>query len=181
MSKNDEHHQHDATPACCLVVTVSDSRTLETDVGGAAVAAGLERHGHRVLARRLVKDEVAAIRAAVLAGIEDERVDAVVLTGGTGISPRDVTPEALQPMLDRHLPGFGELFRQLSFAAAGPVALLSRALAGVVGTTLVFALPGSPSACSLGTEQLIAPVLGHAVVMLDPPRGGVAPGARDRK
>jgi molybdopterin adenylyltransferase len=170
MSKDPEHHHHDRRHARCLVVTVSDSRALETDTGGALVTELLRAHGHEVVGRKLVKDEVAAIRSATLVGVEDERVDAVVLTGGTGISPRDVTPEAILPMLDRVLPGFGEAFRQLSFSEVGTAGILSRATAGSVGTTLVFAVPGSPDACRLAVDKLIGPLLGHALAMMVPRR-----------
>ena len=170
MSKNPEHHHHDHRKARCLVVTVSDTRTPATDTGGALVAELLQKHGHEVVGRKLTKDDVPAIRAATLAGVEDERVDAVVLTGGTGISPRDVTPEAILPMLERQLPGFGEAFRQLSVKEVGPAGILSRAVAGTVGTTFVFAVPGSPDACRLAVDELIGPLLGHALAMLIPRR-----------
>jgi molybdopterin adenylyltransferase len=168
MSHDPGHHHHDLRDARCLVLTVSDTRTAASDTGGPTVVDLLRAHGHEVIGQQIVKDDLAAIRSATLVAIEDERVDAVVLTGGTGISPRDVTPEAILPMLDRVLPGFGEAFRQLSFADIGPAAMLSRACAGVVGTTLVFALPGSPAACRLGVEKLVGPVLGHALAMMSP-------------
>lgn len=147
----------------CAVITVSDTRTLETDRGGALLADLLAGAGHPVALRRLVPDTREAIRDAVQEALRDETVRAVLLTGGTGIAPRDVTPEAVGPLLDRTLPGFGELFRWLSYQEIGSAALLSRALAGIAEGRLVVALPGSPAAVRLGMEKLLLPELGHLV------------------
>lgn len=143
------------------VVTVSDTRTLEDDTGGDRVLALLEAAGHGVVERRIVPDEPGAIAAAVreLTGRAD--VSALVLTGGTGVAPRDVTPDTVEPLLDRLIPGFGELFRQLSYAEIGSAALLSRALAGLRGGRVVFVLPGSRGAVKLAMEKLVLPELGH--------------------
>jgi molybdenum cofactor biosynthesis protein B len=143
------------------VITVSDSRTLETDTGGALVAELLAAQGHPVVSREIVPDEPQAIQAALRAALEEEGTGAVILTGGTGIAPRDVTPESVTPLLERVIPGFGELFRMLSFEEIGSAALLSRALAGLARGRVVFVLPGSRGAVRLGMERLILPELGH--------------------
>lgn len=157
------HHHREAAPVdvATRVVTVSDTRTLETDTGGQLVEAMLREAGQTVVERRVVPDEPAAIRAALAAALDDPRTRAVVFTGGTGIAPRDVTPETLEPLLDRVVPGFGELFRMLSYADIGSAALLSRALAGLARGKVVFAIPGSRGAVRLALEKLILPELGH--------------------
>jgi molybdopterin adenylyltransferase len=145
----------------CAVITVSDTRTRATDAGGDLVEALLGQGGHTVVLRHIVKDEVAAIRAAFEEAASHPQVRAVLLTGGTGIAPRDVTPEALEPLLERVIPGFGELFRALSFQEIGAAAQLSRAFAGLRAGRVVFALPGSRGAIRLALERLILPELGH--------------------
>jgi molybdenum cofactor biosynthesis protein B len=121
----------------------------------------LEASGHRVATREIVKDDAGAIRAALERALARADCAAVILTGGTGVAPRDVTPEAIAPLLERPLPGFGELFRQLSFAEIGAAAMVSRALGGLARGKPVFALPGSRAAVRLGLERLILPELGH--------------------
>jgi molybdenum cofactor biosynthesis protein B len=147
----------------CGVISVSDTRTLADDTGGALVCALLEGAGHRVALREIVTDDAAAIRAALEKALAAVECAAVILTGGTGVAKRDVTPDALAPLLDRTLPGFGELFRQLSFAEIGAAAMVSRALGGLARGKPVFALPGSPAAVRLALERLILPELGHLV------------------
>ena len=149
-----------------MVITVSDSRTPSNDSTGELVAKLLERHGHSVVNRRLVADDIGAIRAALMSGVADTAIDVVVFAGGTGVSSRDVTPEAIEPLFVRKLPGFGEVFRQISFQEIGAAALLSRATAGVIETTLVFALPGAPAACEVAVDKLVGPMLGHAAGLL---------------
>jgi len=149
-------------------VTVSDTRTLETDVSGLRAAELLAAAGHTVRDRRIVRDERAAIAAAVREGIADPEVDAVVLSGGTGLAPRDVTYETVLGLLEKPIDGFGELFRMLSYEQIGAAAMLSRAVAGVTGTTVVFALPGSSKAVELGIERLIGPELGHLIGLIRP-------------
>lgn len=157
------HHREAARVVACAVVTVSDTRTLETDRSGSLAAEMLAARGHHVLERRLVADDVAAIRAVVEELLGQPELGAVILTGGSGIAPRDVTPEAVRPLLEREIPGFGELFRMLSFEEVGPAALLSRALAGTARGRLVAALPGSEAAVRLALERLLLPELGHLV------------------
>jgi molybdenum cofactor biosynthesis protein B len=140
---------------------VSDTRTLETDTGGALVAELLQGAGHPVVARSLVRDEPLAIADAVRGALAREDARAVILTGGTGVAPRDVTPDAVEPLLERVVPGFGELFRVLSYQEIGAAALLSRALCGIARGRVVFVLPGSRGAVRLGLEKLILPELGH--------------------
>lgn len=143
------------------VITVSDTRNLETDSGGQKVTELLEGAGHVVVAREIVKDESSEIAQALARALAQPDLRAVVLTGGTGVAARDVTPEAIAPLLEREIPGFGELFRMLSFAEIGSAALLSRATAGIAGGAVVFALPGSRGAIQLAMERLILPELGH--------------------
>ena len=157
------HHHRSAAPerVPTAVVTVSDTRDLESDTGGRLVESLLQEAGHPVSGRTIVKDEPAAIRAALTAALATEQTRAVVFTGGTGIAPRDVTPDTLEPELERVIPGFGELFRMLSYEDIGSAALLSRALAGLRGGKVVFVIPGSRGAVRLAMEKLILPELGH--------------------
>jgi molybdenum cofactor biosynthesis protein B len=157
------HHHRKQAPGQVptAVITVSDTRTLETDTGGALVAESLEAAGHPVVRREIVADEPSQIRAVLASALEMTEVAAVILTGGTGVAPRDQTPEAVEPLLDRVVPGFGELFRQLSYADIGSAALLSRALAGLAGGKVVFVIPGSRGAVRLAMEKLIVPEIAH--------------------
>jgi molybdenum cofactor biosynthesis protein B len=157
------HAHRSAAPRelAAVVITVSDTRTHETDTGGALLVELLEGAGHRVVERVIVRDEVAAIRRAVETALARDGVHAVLLTGGTGIAARDVTPEAIDPLLDRRIPGFGELFRVLSYQEIGAAALLSRACAGTARGRVVAALPGSRAAIRLALEKLLLPELPH--------------------
>ncbi len=155
------HRAHGPRNVPTQVITVSDTRTLESDTGGALVAELLSAGGHSVVSREVVRDDCAEIQAALGRALTHDAVRAVVLTGGTGISPRDVTPESVEPLLERVIPGFGELFRMLSFHEIGSAALLSRALAGLASGRVVFVLPGSRAAIRLALERLILPELGH--------------------
>lgn len=158
------HHHHRKaakTRVAVRVITVSDTRTLETDTGGARVAEMLEAAGHKVGGREIVRDEPEAIARVAAAGIEAAGIRALILTGGTGVAPRDVTPESVEPLLERTIPGFGELFRFLSYQDIGSAALLSRAVAGLARGTVVFVIPGSRGAVELAMEKLILPELGH--------------------
>jgi len=141
------------------VLTVSDTRTLETDGSGQAICDLAGEAGHRIVFRRIVADDVEAIRAAMSAWIADPGVDVVIATGGTGITRRDVTPEALAPLVTKPIPGFGELFRWLSYAEIGTSTIQSRAEAALCGDTVVFVLPGSPNACRTAMTRIILPQL----------------------
>ncbi len=143
------------------MITVSDTRTPGDDVCCRTISEMAREAGHRVEETLLVPDEVAAIRGAVEQALARQGVDVIVLTGGTGFSPRDVTLEAVGPLLQRPVEGFGELFRMLSWQQVGSAAMLSRAAAGLVGSQAVFLLPGSPKAVSLAMEKLILPEAGH--------------------
>jgi molybdenum cofactor biosynthesis protein B len=168
-----EHRRHGPAQVRCAVVTISDSRTAETDDSGNWLAGALREAGHTVLEQRIVKDDPSAIESVVKALIA-AGAQAVITNGGTGISRRDTTFEALERLLEKKIDGFGELFRMLSYPEIGAAAMLSRAVAGVVGPAVVFAMPGSPAAVKLGLEKLILPELGHAVFLaerdLDRPR-----------
>ncbi len=157
------HRREAARAVATAVVTVSDTRTPETDTGGALVAELLVAAGHAVSRRRIVPDDADAIAEALRQGLDDPGTRAVIFTGGTGVAPRDVTPDAVAPLLEREVPGFGELFRMLSYAEIGSAALLSRALAGLVAGRAVFVLPGSRGAVRLAMERLVLPELGHLV------------------
>ncbi len=145
------------------IVTVSDTRTLETDSSGRLISALLEERGHRVSGRTLLKDEPGDVRQAVTALVNDSSVDVVITTGGTGITARDSTFEAIDGLLQKRLAGFGELFRMLSYHEIGAAAMLSRATAGLSGRTVILALPGSEHAVRLAMEKLVLPELGHLV------------------
>jgi molybdopterin adenylyltransferase len=156
-----EHRASAPRAAGCFVLTVSDSKTHETDTSGALIRELLAGAGHRVAGHAIVKDEPAEVTAMIERGCGDPAVEAFILTGGTGISSRDSTYEAVEALLDKRLTGFGELFRYLSYQEIGAAAMLSRAQAGVVRGRILFSLPGSPDACRLALEKLILPELGH--------------------
>jgi molybdopterin adenylyltransferase len=161
-SSRHHHHRRSAKRAVpTWIITVSDTRTPESDTGGALLAELLEGGGHPVVGREITRDEPAEIAAALDAALAREGVAAVLLTGGTGVAPRDRTPEAIEPRLDRVIPGFGELFRALSYREIGSAALLSRALGGIAAGRVVLALPGSRAAIRLAMEELVLPELGH--------------------
>jgi molybdopterin adenylyltransferase len=149
----------DFRPLRIAVLTVSDTRTLDTDTSGQLLADELQAAGHVLAARTVLRDDLDAIRAQVAAWIQDGAVEVVLTTGGTGITGRDGTPEAVAPLLEKTLEGFGELFRMLSYAEIGAATIQSRCLAGVARGTLVFCLPGSSGACRLGWEKILRPQL----------------------
>ena len=161
------HHRADPTRVRCAVLTVSDTRTPDTDASGQRIRSLLEAAGHRVVAYAVLPDEPARVRAHVAAHVADAGVEAVIVDGGTGVAPRDTTYEAIAGLLDKRLDGFGELFRMLSFAQIGAAAMLSRALAGVAGRTVVVSLPGSTAAVELAMTRLVVPELGHMVALLE--------------
>jgi len=147
----------------CAVVTASDTRTVDTDESGRTIRTLLEAAGHRVAAYAVLPDEPARIRGRVAEHVRDAGVDAVLVNGGTGLAPRDTTYEAIVGLLDKRLDGFGELFCMLSFQEIGAAAMLSRAVAGVAGGTVVVAMPGSTAAVRLAMHRLVLPELGHLV------------------
>jgi molybdenum cofactor biosynthesis protein B len=155
------HHHHDVESLGAAVVTVSSSRTLDDDPAGDAITAAFEREGHEVVARELVGDAHGAVRDTVDALAASADVDTVVTTGGTGVTPDDVTIEAVSDLFDQELPGFGELFRMLSYDEIGTRIVGTRATAGIVGETPVFCLPGSENAARLGAEAIIVEEAGH--------------------
>ena len=146
----------DFVPLAIAVLTVSDSRTLETDDSGRYLAEQIAAAGHRLAARALLPDDRERLSAQVSAWIADERVDGVLVTGGTGFTGRDSTPEAVLPLLEKEMPGFGEIFRMLSYQEIGTASVQSRAFAGLANGTFVFCLPGSTSACRTAWEKLIS-------------------------
>ena len=162
--------EHDVTmKAAVAILTVSDSRTMAEDQSGDKIADSLEKAGHWVMLRDLIRDEKAAIADMVSDWVALPEVDAIVVTGGTGPGQRDVTPEAILPLFSVKLPGFGELFRQLSYEQIGAASMLSRADAGWIdwgnSRTPVFLLPRSPKAVALAMEKLIIPQLGHLLAV----------------
>lgn len=158
-----DHRARGPQSVRCFVITVSDTRTEDTDTGGKAIVELLAAAGHLVEGRRLLKDEPHEVAALVREQAESHHVDVIITTGGTGITRRDSTFEAIDGLLDKRLPGFGELFRMLSFQDIGAAAMLSRACAGTCQGTIVVALPGSESAVRLAMTRLLIPELGHLV------------------
>lgn len=163
-SPSQSHRDQAPQSVGVAVITVSDTRTLLDDLGGALIVQLLELAGHRVMARSIIIDQQERITEAVEAMLADPQVDAVLLTGGTGLAARDQTTEAVQRLFDAEVPGYGELFRMLSYQEIGPAAMLSRAVAGRVGRKLVLTMPGSPNGVRLAMEKLIVPELAHLVL-----------------
>jgi molybdenum cofactor biosynthesis protein B len=155
------HRKDAALRVRCFVLTISDTRTRDTDASGNAIVETLTVAGHDVTGRDIVPDDPAAVRAIV--GARAAAVEAIITTGGTGITARDSTFEALSSLFEKKLEGFGELFRMLSYEQVGSAAMLSRACAGTVGRCAVFSLPGSEQAVRLAMTKLIVPEIGHVV------------------
>lgn len=151
----------DFVPLRIAVLTVSDSRSEADDKSGDLLAARLTEAGHALADRRIVRDDRYAIRAVVSQWIADASIDAVITTGGTGLTGRDGTPEAVQPLFDKTIEGFGEIFRQISFEEIGTSSLQSRAVAGVANRTFLFVLPGSSGACRTGWDRIISAQLDY--------------------
>jgi len=148
-------------PIRIAVITISDSRTEETDTAGKALVDRLIKAGHRLAEKCIVKDNVYEIRAKLSAWIADPDVNAVMTTGGTGLTGRDVTPEAVTPLFDRNIEGFGELFRQISYEKIKTSTMQSRALGGTANDTYIFCLPGSPGACRDGWDEILVHQFDH--------------------
>ena len=158
-----EHKASAPARVGCYVITVSDTRTEDTDTGGRAIIELLKAAGHDVTGRIIVKDDADLVRDAIGRQLANPAVQAIITTGGTGITGRDVTPEAVAPLFDKKLDGFGELFRMLSYQEIGSAAMMSRACAGLSAGRVVLSLPGSEAAVRLAVEKLIVPELGHLV------------------
>lgn len=155
------HHAHDLDTLRVAVITVSSSRSLADDAAGDAITSILGEAGHEVVDRELVGDDYDRVQQAVHNVVKREDVDVVITTGGTGVTPDDVTIEAVEPLFEKRLPGFGELFRRLSFEEIGTRVVATRATAGVADDVPVFCLPGSENAVRLGTEEIVVEVAGH--------------------
>ncbi|MFB9279817.1 MogA/MoaB family molybdenum cofactor biosynthesis protein [Cohnella cellulosilytica] len=164
-SHSTEQHRREApSSVACSILTVSDTRTPETDKSGRLIRELLEAAGHTVADYAIVKDDYDGIAALLRQAADDPRVEAVLLNGGTGIAGRDTTFEAVRGQLHKEIPGFGEIFRYLSFVEdIGSAAILSRAVAGTIGSTAVFSMPGSTGAVRLAMTRLIVPELGHVM------------------
>lgn len=160
---HESHKAHAPRHVRVFILTVSDTRTEATDRGGALCRQLCTEAGHEITGAGLVRDEPALVEAAIRGVAEQGSADVVIATGGTGLSRRDNTYEAVSRLLDKRMDGFGELFRMLSYAEIGAAAMLSRAVAGLHRQIVVFALPGSVNAVRLGLERLILPELGHVV------------------
>src|SRR5699024_1812054 len=155
-------HHVEKKPVRSLVATVSDTRTVDTDKSGRLIKELLHKHGHECVKHEIVPDELIEIDRLIEEGMNDTHIEAILLTGGTGISARDVTIEVVQKRVEKEIPGFGELFRMLSYTEdIGSAALMSRAVAGVKSRKVVFAMPGSSGAVKLAMEKLILPEISH--------------------
>jgi molybdopterin adenylyltransferase len=158
---HEEHQAQGPQSARCAVITVSDTRTLENDTGGKAVLDHLTAAGHSVLCREIVPDDPARMRPLLESLRQRDDIDAILMTGGTGITSRDQTYETVSSLLDKPLPGYGEIFRMLSYQDIGPAAILSRALGGLMSRKVLLTMPGSPAAVRLAMEKIIIPQLPH--------------------
>ena len=161
-----EHKDKAHRAVRCAIITASDTRTVETDKSGARIKDLLVEQHHPVVAYQILKDEPGPIATAVQELLQNTEVDAIIINGGTGIAPRDTTFEAVQGLLEKEIPGFGELFRMLSYQDIGSAAMLTRATAGVAKGKVVISLPGSTGAVELGMTKLVIPELGHMVFLL---------------
>jgi molybdenum cofactor biosynthesis protein B len=167
LSESVERHRESAPETVRVaVLTISDTRTRETDTGGDTAEQILRQAGQEIVARQIVRDEASGIRANLVDLLANPEVDAVITTGGTGISGRDTTYEVVERMIEKQLDGFGEIFRALSYEEIGAAAIMSRALAGSVGTKFIASLPGSRNAVRLAVEKLLVPELAHVVFEL---------------
>jgi molybdenum cofactor biosynthesis protein B len=159
----DEHKANAPRSIGCWVLTISDTKTPADDTSGSLIRELLTTAGHQVVGSGIVRDEPADVQRVIREACANDAVRAVIMTGGTGITARDSTFEAVEAMLDKRLPGFGELFRMLSYQEVGGAAMLSRAQMGIARGRIVVSLPGSPNACRLALEKLLLPELGHLV------------------
>ena len=157
------HKAHGPASVTCSIITSSDTRTPETDTSGQLIRTLLEQAGHRIRAYHVVKDEPSQVRTLIRQAGVDQTLDALIINGGTGMSKRDSTFETVNVLLEKHIPGFGELFRSLSYKDVGSSAMLSRAVAGLYQGKVIFSIPGSSGAVRLAMEALILPELSHLV------------------
>ncbi len=162
-----EHRKRSVTNARVAVITLSTSRTLDTDTSGDLIQKLLEENGYTVTVRKLVPDSRNVLRATLRELAREKEVDVIITNGGTGLSPTDITIETVDGMIDKRIPGFNSLFMLLSYPQVKSAAMLSRAMAGTIRGKLIFCLPGSPKACKLATECLILPELGHILMLLE--------------
>ena len=162
-----EHKSQAPASVGCYVLTVSDTRTADTDSSGRAILELLEQGGHRVTGQSIVKDDPLQVGGVVSITLKDPATQVILVTGGTGITSRDGTFEAISHLLEKRLEGFGELFRMLSFQEIGPAAMMSRAVAGTIDRKAIFVLPGAENAVRLAMTRLILPELGHVVQQLN--------------
>ena len=162
----EEHKSHAPVSVSCFVLTVSDTRTEDDDTGGQAIRDLLEMSGHTISGHAIVRDDADAVTTTVGNCLNDAATQVIITTGGTGITSRDGTFEAIDRLLEKRLTGFGELFRMLSYEQIGAAAMMSRATAGRVRGKAIFVLPGSPDAVRLAMTKLILPELGHVVQQL---------------
>jgi molybdopterin adenylyltransferase len=165
-SAPDEHKAQAPKVVICAVITISDTRTTETDKSGDVIREALLKAGHQVAFSQIVKDEVEQIRTVIDWARDHKEARVAILTGGTGLTARDSTFEVVSEKITRPLPGFGELFRMLSYEEIGAAAMMSRATAGVYDSLFIFALPGSSNAVRLGMDKLIVPEIGHIMEQL---------------
>ncbi len=148
-------------PVGIAVLTVSDTRSLEEDRSGATLAQRIEEAGHRLVERKIVTDDIEAIRSVIRAWMANEAIDVVITTGGTGFTGRDITPEAVEPLFEKRMDGFSEVFHRISYDKIGTSTIQSRATAGVANATFIFALPGSPGACRDAWDNILKPQLDY--------------------
>ncbi len=160
-----EHRAKSNLVAAVAVITLSDSRSPDTDKSGDLIQSLLEQNGHTAPVRKIIPDSRKILRATLKELLLEKKINAIITTGGTGLAPRDVTIEAVRSMLDKELPGFNSLFMLLSYSQVKSAAMLSRALAGTIKGKILFCLPGSPKACKLAVESLILPELGHMLML----------------
>ena len=158
-----EHKSQAQQPIACAVITVSDTRTLESDTGGQTVVEKLQAAGHIVVTREIIPDDPEVMRPLLERLRDQDDVEAVLMTGGTGLTSRDQTFETVAALLTKPLPGYGELFRMLSYEEIGPAAMLSRATGGLMNRTVLLTMPGSRAAVQLAMDKVILPELGHLV------------------
>jgi molybdenum cofactor biosynthesis protein B len=164
MSQSTQQHRSEAPKSVrCAVITVSDTRTLENDRGGQMLEESLAAAGHTIARREIVPDDPNRIRSLIEELADATALDAILITGGTGIAARDQTYETVSGLLTKTLPGYGELFRMLSYEDIGPAAILSRTIGGVIGQVVLLTMPGSPAAVRLALDKLILPELAHVV------------------